>query len=273
MKTIPSFIFAAWLSAWPCAANPLVQLAGPVPVASYPPYATTFAGDGQCWMERDAGLTSAADSIHFTISVWLNFSAGNGVSQQILRRNNTRVQVEKRTSNLFRILLLDAASGATVAQIDQNSTNVAAITSSTGWIHLLCSVRNASSGGFAQLYINDTECATLTTFLANDSAIDFTDTDWAVGALVGGTLYFQGAMSEFYYSDSESIDLSVEANRRKFRSAGGDPVDLGSDGSTPTGNAPRIYLKSIYSSFTTNSGTGGNFTKYGTSAFTTATPP
>eukprot|EP00951_Prasinocladus_malaysianus_P002741 scaffold19422_cov43-Prasinocladus_malaysianus.AAC.1 len=56
-------------------------------------------------------------------------------------------------------------------------------------------------------------------------------------------------MAEFY-ATREFLDMSVEANRRKFVSASGAPVLLGVDGSLPTGNAPDIYL----------SGDSGNWT-------------
>jgi len=53
---------------------------------------------------------------------------------------------------------------------------------------------------------------------------------------------------------------------QKFRSAGGKPVSLGSDGSTPTGTAPTVYLKNPFGTFQNNLGGGGNFTVTGTLA-------
>ena len=38
------------------------------------------------------------------------------------------------------------------------------------------------------------------------------------------------------------MDFTTTSNRRKFIDASGNPEDLGSDGSTPTGTAPEIYL-------------------------------
>jgi hypothetical protein len=69
---------------------------------------------------------------------------------------------------------------------------------------------------------------------------------------------------------AEFLDISVEANRRKFINAAGDPVDLGSDGSTPTSTAPIVYQNGDFTNFETNQGTGGNFTVTG--ALTTCSP-
>lgn len=238
---------------------------------SYTAYATQFAGDGQCWLERDAGLTGAADGTRFAFSTWVNFTGGDGVAQHLLSPNNTRCKIEKRTSNLLRITAINTAA-ATVAQIDQNSGAVAAITAATGWVHIACSVANLSSGGYAQLYINRVSCGTLTTFLANDTSIDFTDSDWGVGGYIGGATYLTGALCEYYFNSAESIDFSSSANLDKFNLAS-KPVSLGSTGATPTGTQPIVYLRTDYTSFTTNSGSGGNFVKKGTTALASATPP
>lgn len=53
---------------------------------------------------------------------------------------------------------------------------------------------------------------------------------------------FVGVMTDYYLNYGETLDLDVQANREKFRSADGLPVDLGADGSTPTGNQPNWYF-------------------------------
>jgi hypothetical protein len=71
-------------------------------------------------------------------------------------------------------------------------------------------------------------------------------------------------LAEVYINLAEYVDLSVEANRRKFISSAGKPVNLGASGSVPTGTAPIMYFKGPASAFPTNLGTGGNFTVTGT---------
>jgi hypothetical protein len=77
-----------------------------------------------------------------------------------------------------------------------------------------------------------------------------------------------GCLAEIYINQAAEV-----TDVTKFRTAGGAPVDLGSDGSTPSGSQPIGYFKSIFSSFTVNSGSGGNYTKEGTTALTSCVAP
>jgi hypothetical protein len=63
----------------------------------------------------------------------------------------------------------------------------------------------------------------------------------------------------FVYLSDELTDFSDEAERLKFIDAFGYPVDLGADGSTPSGNQPLVYMNSGFH-LGTNLGSGGNFT-------------
>jgi hypothetical protein len=64
-----------------------------------------------------------------------------------------------------------------------------------------------------------------------------------------------GSFSEFWFGTEYKASSIVSS----FRSSG-KPKDLGSDGSTPTGNKPVIYLHANAANFGTNSGSGGDFT-------------
>jgi hypothetical protein len=73
-----------------------------------------------------------------------------------------------------------------------------------------------------------------------------------------------GCLAEFWLAPGTYLDLTTAANIALFRGADGKPVDLGADGSLPTGSAPLIYLScrpgDAASAFATNRGTGGDFT-------------
>ncbi|WP_374374491.1 hypothetical protein [Dongia sp.] len=77
---------------------------------------------------------------------------------------------------------------------------------------------------------------------------------------------YDGDIAELWFDDS-FIDFSILANRRKFMNDEGKPIDLGADGSLPTGNAPLIYLSvrpgDTAADFLVNRGTGNNFTQSG----------
>lgn len=271
MRKLIAVVLAASLLALPATRAQWAAVLAGSPPSGYAALATQFAGDGQCWMESDAALTGAADGLKCIISMWLNFTGGNATQQVIFYPNTGRLVVQKTTGNLLRVDIQDNL-GVLSVRIDQDSGKVAAITSSTGWVHLLISVDNTLAAGYAQMYINNTEAANVVTFLASGVNLDFTDVDWAVGDITGGGLPITAAVSEFYFNIATSLDMTNSANRALFI-AGGKPVSLGSDGSTPTGAQPIVYFRSLFSSFTTNSGSGGNFVKKGTTAFASATPP
>lgn len=67
-------------------------------------------------------------------------------------------------------------------------------------------------------------------------------------------------IAEWYFNQSEYLDISVAANLQKLRSAAGKPVNLGADGSVPTGTVPHYYFRGGASSFLTNLGLLGNST-------------
>jgi hypothetical protein len=107
-------------------------------------------------------------------------------------------------------------------------------------------------------------------FGVTNNTIDYTNGAWTFGrADADRTSYqFAGCVAEFYFAPGQWLDLSVLANREKFRSAGGKPVDLGATGSTPTGTAPKVYLHlndaEAASGWATNDSGNGNFTITGT---------
>ena len=104
-----------------------------------------------------------------------------------------------------------------------------------------------------------------------DDTIDYTTSNHSVASSNTGSVKFDGCISELYVNYDDYLDFSVEANRLLFRSAAGDPVSLGADGSTPTGSQPIIYMPEGDAS--SNSGYGGNYTYGGTSAVACATSP
>ena len=233
----------------------------------YTANATTFAGDGQCWMERDAGLTGAADGKSCTLSFWVDFSSGDNTVQRLLYSQTGRVRGAREGSdNKIRFLFVNPA-GTALADFQATTTQVAA----GGWYHVIISF-DKSVETRRHLYVNGVESLTVLEFLSDDvdgntDNVDFKENDWSLGALVDdGTAPLVGCFSEFYLSMTY-VDLSVEANRDIFYHADGPPQDLSAV------NSPIIYLKDPFGTFTVNSGSGGNFVKKGTTAFTECAAP
>jgi hypothetical protein len=76
------------------------------------------------------------------------------------------------------------------------------------------------------------------------------------------------------YATNEFLDLSIESNRRKFISASGTPVNLGTDGNIPTGTQPLIYLSGPATNWNAgkNFGSWSGFTVHGTVTDCTSSP-
>lgn len=228
---------------------------------SYTANAVDLAGSG-CWMERDADLNGSLDTKLCSWSLWYKPDVITG-TQSIYNNTGDRGDLGKQTTtDLFRARFYTAAAVSSV-QFDQNSTNFGALTAGN-WYNILGAFDTSNTNN-AHLYINNTECLTKTTFIV-DAIIEFTVADHAIGAAVGGGFDVNGCLAEIWIAPGQYIDFSVLSNRQKFIN-GGVPVDLGATGNTPTGTAPLIYFKNAAASFTTNSGTGGDFVKKGATAF------
>lgn len=241
----------------------------PAAGAGYTAYATTFAGDGQCWMERDAGLTDAVDAKTGTISFWIKYNGDDGVANQIFQGGSGRPSFNRQAANTIRFSIFDAAGTTEIIRI--NST--IPVTNDGNWHHIISSwdIGTTNKG---YMYIDGTDRTSRATWLFETNFIDYTRVDWSVGGAIGetGTSDVNGCLSEFWFS-TNYVDITQATELQKFRSAGGIPVSLGSDGSTPTGNQPIIYFRATYESWTNNYGYGGNFVKKGTTAFTSCTAP
>lgn len=218
------------------------------------------------YLTRGAGLTGAADSKKFLCSFWYNITStvqahnivlscstvgGDGTYFGITISSGQALVISGNNSALTLILGKQASVASTY---------------DGAWHHAIMSV-DMTSG--ATLYVDDAPLSLPGGTFTNDTLI-FSGAnvqDWAIGSTGGGTSKWPQDMAEVYFAIGQSIDLSLVSNRRKFRSASGKPVYLGSDGSAPTGTAPSIYLHlataEAVANFATNRGSGGNFTVHG----------
>ena len=216
------------------------------------------------YMLRGADLTGNADSKSGIISVWVRLDGGDAVLQNILTNGST-------SDNYGIILKRDAANTLSVLAKTSAQTTILLLrtvglyTQNAAWRHVLASWDLATAGA-RSLYITDVSDLNAITF--TNGTIDYTKTNFACGALPNSGNKLNGALAEVYFAPGQYLDFSVEANRRKFISSSGKPVNLGADGSTPTGVAPIVYFHlgdgESVANFATNRGTGGNFTITGT---------
>lgn len=219
------------------------------------------------YMLRGGALTGVVDGKKGIFSCWVRIDGGDGNSGRLFTSAlaaSERIVVARTAGNLFQV----AAANSAGAQI-LNIFTVGTYTAGATWRHVLSSW-DLGTVGARHIYITDVSDISVTTF--TDDTIDYAmaSPDYAVGARIDGnaTTIFNGCMAELYFNAVDYLDLSVEANRRKFISSSLKPVDLGADGSTPTGTAPAVYLHlangEAAANFATNRGAGGNFTITGT---------
>lgn len=154
-------------------------------------------------------------------------------------------------------------------------SRTSAHTQADGWLHIQTSW-NLKSPQTSCLYVNDVSDNNLQDPLGHYPCMYMAKS--SVQVALGSSTSIPGPgnygaafdICEFWFSESQYVDFTEPAIRALFESTGGHPGSLGIDGSLPTGSSPILYLRSPYSSFGTNSGTGGSFTFTGRGALTAA---
>ncbi len=219
--------------------------------------AVQFDGSND-YLTRGAELTGIADGKEGTFSCWVNFTGGDAGTQVIidsgvaatfaflvLRSIGNKFRIHARNSTPADILFIETSSSWVIA---------------SGWVHFLSSWK-MDTGGARHIYTNDSSDLSVTTF-TNDT-IDYVRTgNWAIGAETDGTNKANADIADLWFDDAY-IDITVEANRRKFINPNGKPVNLGEAGQLPTGSSPLVFLSGATTGWETNLGTGGGFTENG----------
>lgn len=152
------------------------------------------------------------------------------------------------------------------------------------WHHILACIRQDASGPDrpARLYVDDID-VTINDPEFGENTAPFTMSLSGRSFCIGSDglepetpLWFRGDMAELWIASGQNIlsgnDIP-EDTRRKFISAAGRPVPLGTNGELPTGTAPTIFGHGDKNTFLQpNLGTGGGFALIG-SISDSVTPP
>lgn len=215
-------------------------------------------------LNRASDFSGNADSKVGICSVWFRLDGGVGSQLELVNNSGTRFIIRKNPSDKMRVNLENSA-GTDILEMPTVTTFGVSAT----WFNLLASWD--LSVPTADMYINDAQDRTFGVGPIDDT-IDWTRSSWQIGSSPGGTRLWNGCLAEIYLNTAEFLDFSVVANRRKFITAGISPVDLGSDGSTPTGTAPIMYLRNPAATFEVNEGTGGDFVVTGTLTACSSSP-
>ena len=226
-------------------------------------YSTNF--DGSAYLSRGAGLTGAADTttgLHFLV---FRVLGGAGTIRILTQTTGPQLtpQIHLALDNLVTVSF-KSALGLTVF----SATNSTAITD-TNWHSLLIAIDAAQSTKCKVYFdgVDETTSASVT-----NAAIDYTVPDWFIGANIVGA-QTANVDTAVYYLSTEFLDITTEANLRKFVTARGGIADLGPNGERPTGTRPIVFQRNPFSSFEKNLGTGGDFTVTGTLTAGATRPP
>lgn len=206
--------------------------------------------DASTYLQRDGVLTGASNNKLGTVSGWFKVDSG-GTGLRIVGDNAT----EDLLFFTGPVLEIDAYNAAHV-QILELQANV--VVTDGVWHHFMASW-DLSSPSKRHLYVDGVDV--LVPLVFTDDAINWAQTQTSIGYDNGSG--FEGLLAELWV-DNSYIDLSLESNRLKFRTAAGKPAVLGLNGALPTGSAPLIYLRQQVPDWDVNQGSGGGFTETGT---------
>jgi len=231
--------------------------------SSYFPNAVTFDGTND-WLS--GSLSGLADSRRWTGSMWFKFNTLPAANFEMFDSNDAgdiTVYWNGAAAKQFNLRARNSAS-AEIVRFNGSAIN------DTNWHHALWSF-DLSDTAKRHLYIDGVaDLAGVTTY-TND-LIDFTNTAYYLGQEDDGSGRTNADFADIWMDFGTYIDLSIEANRRKFIN-GGAPVNPGPNGEYPTGTAPEIFLSGALGSWHTNKGTGGGFTVNGALTDAPADPP
>ncbi len=242
------------------------QYAGFAAGGQYRANAVNFDGSND-YARRLADLTGNGNGKSGLFAASLKLNGGDGTQMRLWSTAVDGIVVLREPSNKIRVLGDNAG-------LQLNMTSVGTYTSSSGWVDIIAAWDLANTTGW--LYINDVDdLAGSPTF--NNVALDYTQTDHVIGAKHGTFVEkLNGDIADLYLNLAAFLDLSVEANRRKFFDPNGKPVDLGDDGSFATLSQPIAYFSrrgaDTPDGFATNKGSGGGFTVTGALTAATTSP-
>lgn len=245
-------------------------------IASYNPPLRVCDGaffDGtNDWLSRAGTLSGAADSKSGIASFWYRSGSDAATNRTIFSSDigGPKLGLNRTSGGLMSISGRNAAGTLILSGTSTNTVLIAG-----GWKHILFSWDLAAAA--LSCYFSDV-AETLTSVTTTNDTLNYAEAtgNTGVGAASTGAGKCFCDLADVYIAYGKFLDLSLVANRRKFISASGKPVHLGTDGSLPTGTAPIVYTHiddgEAVANFGTNRGTGGNFTVNGTLTTSSSSP-
>lgn len=171
------------------------------------------------------------------LSVWLKPSTVSGTQYLLHTKNAPAFKYIGAYLTTTAIAVL-AGGGTNGLNFKQSSTGVIDTNSLQ---HILISVDlSRANADKIQVYVDDAD-VTMGSITATTGSNNM-DGEWGFLTQTSGgaNALYADQVSDFYFS-LDALDFDTETNRRKFISPSGARVNLGADGSHPTGNQPLWY--------------------------------
>lgn len=238
--------------------------------------AANFDGTSD-YVTRGAALTGVSDSKAFTLVFWRKKIAPASGPYTILCSSESVAGPEGRfriEDNAGILVVAKNSSGTTIQ--DYNTSTSPVVGTWECWM-ISC---NISISTVRRIYVGDTNCTATVNTNTNDT-IDFTASDWSVGATPDGLQRIKSDLAEFMFWPGVFADFSNESTRRLFYSSTGKPVDpTATRGAFATLGVPAIYFhlnagQTPIGDFVLNDdggATGGAFTVTGTLTASSTSP-
>ncbi|WP_426032719.1 LamG-like jellyroll fold domain-containing protein [Cypionkella sp. TWP1-2-1b2] len=203
----------------------------------------------------------------------------NGLMSFWIKSDDTAWNASARTifSSIVGSTIVCSLSTTTTGRLtfrlnNDTATDTATFFSATGsvqfaiatWYHIM--IAWTASG--ATIYVNGASVATMTFASVDMSGANITSI--AFGSNTIGTSIWKGDLAHFWFSTTQTLDITNSTNRAKFVSAGV-PVNQGGNGAIPTGTVPEFYLDGAGAAWS-NQGTGGALTVTGALTASSTTP-
>ena len=208
------------------------------------------------WLPADGGDMTMIMSIkHDAISSTQTFYYGGNVG------SSQHVMALDATNNPDRRFEITRLNQTALVGTAQNASSLFDRSIIESWMSLAIIIKAA---GGHEVWQNGVEITTNATLAGT---IDWTGTAWFGDWSAGFNSALWAEVSHLWIS-SEYVDISADYN--KFFDANNKPIDLGSDGSTPTGTQPAHFAPD--GDLRNNLGTESNWTGVGTLAASSTSP-
>lgn len=223
--------------------------------AAWTYYSAVFDGS-TTYVAKTSNLTGISDGKIGLISFWVKPGTNFDI-EYLLREDSGYFEVIRTGANLVQVNGYNAAASKI---LDLTSTTQI----DAGTWYWVCVSFDLGTAGRSYIYINGVDRTTRNTH-TNDS-INFTSGGWGTAAKSDGSGLIALKLCEYYFTTPAAwFDITNSTNRDKFYNSGtSKPVDLGANGSTPTGTQPLVYFHNQPAPWGTNLGSGGTFTTTGT---------